>query len=50
MEVILLPAPQILIFRVTKMKTLIGYADYWVLKLNENGDIIWQNTIGGFRI
>ena len=23
------------------------YADYWVLKLNATGAIIWQNTIGG---
>ena len=23
------------------------YADYWVLKLNATGDILWQNTIGG---
>lgn len=24
-----------------------GQRDYWVLKLNENGNIIWQNSIGG---
>ncbi len=24
----------------------LGY-DYWVLKLNNNGNILWQNTIGG---
>ena len=24
-----------------------GSFDYWVLKLDENGTIIWQNTIGG---
>lgn len=24
-----------------------GSFDYWVLKLDENGNIIWQNTIGG---
>ena len=24
-----------------------GYSDYWVLKLNNTGNIIWQNTIGG---
>ena len=24
-----------------------GSFDYWVLKLDENGDITWQNTIGG---
>lgn len=24
-----------------------GYADYWILKLNNTGNITWQNTIGG---
>lgn len=24
-----------------------GGLDYWVLKLDENGNIVWQNTIGG---
>src|SRR5690606_32512121 len=24
-----------------------GSMDYWVLKLDENGNIVWQNTIGG---
>ena len=24
-----------------------GQSDYWVLKLNNSGNIIWQNTIGG---
>ena len=24
-----------------------GSYDYWVLKLDENGNIVWQNTIGG---
>ena len=24
-----------------------GSLDYWVLKLDENGNIVWQNTIGG---
>ncbi len=24
-----------------------GYQDYWVLKLDSTGNIIWQNTIGG---
>ena len=23
------------------------YSDYWVIKLNASGEIIWQNTIGG---
>ena len=31
-----------------KMENAInGSFDYWVLKLDENGNIIWQNTIGG---
>lgn len=25
----------------------LGERDYWVVKLNPNGDIVWQNTIGG---
>ncbi len=24
-----------------------GYADYWVVKLDGSGNILWQNTIGG---
>ncbi|NHZ86117.1 MAG: T9SS C-terminal target domain-containing protein, partial [Planctomycetia bacterium] len=24
-----------------------GRSDYWVIKLDETGNIIWQNTIGG---
>lgn len=24
-----------------------GYADYWILKLDNTGNIVWQNTIGG---
>ena len=24
-----------------------GYADFWILKLNANGDIVWQKTYGG---
>ncbi len=24
-----------------------GLYDYWVLKINETGEIVWQNTIGG---
>ncbi len=24
-----------------------GHYDYWILKLNSNGQVLWQNTIGG---
>ena len=27
-----------------------GVEDYWVVKLNEMGEITWQNTIGGSAI
>jgi hypothetical protein len=27
-----------------------GDFDYWIIKLNGNGDIVWQNTIGGSGI
>jgi hypothetical protein len=30
-----------------KVETNFGGFDYWVLLLNESGNIIWQNTIGG---
>ncbi len=30
-----------------KSEANIGYTDYWVIKLDENGNIMWQNTIGG---
>ena len=30
-----------------KTEALIGIYDYWVLKLNSAGTIVWQNTIGG---
>lgn len=30
-----------------KTEALIGIYDYWVLKLNSVGAIVWQNTIGG---
>jgi hypothetical protein len=30
-----------------KTKNSNGYIDYWVVKLNANGAIQWQNTIGG---
>lgn len=26
-----------------------AYPDYWILKLNPSGNVIWQNTIGGER-
>ena len=25
-----------------------GYEDYWILKINELGNIVWQKTIGGW--
>ncbi len=24
-----------------------GYPDYWIVKLNENGDLVWKTTLGG---
>lgn len=30
-----------------KSETNRGRSDYWVIKLDESGDIVWQNTIGG---
>lgn len=30
-----------------KTEALIGIYDYWILKLNTSGNILWQNTIGG---
>ena len=30
-----------------KTEENIGYSDYWIIKLDENGNIIWQNTLGG---
>lgn len=27
-----------------------GSADYWIVKTNENGDIVWQKTFGGSSI
>jgi type IX secretion system substrate protein len=30
-----------------KTENSLGEEDYWVLKLNETGNILWQNTIGG---
>ena len=30
-----------------KTEAAIGLADYWVVKLDNNGNIEWQNTIGG---
>lgn len=26
-----------------------NYADYWVIKIDSLGNIIWQNDIGGFK-
>ena len=28
---------------------LVDDKDFWILKLNKNGDILWQNTIGGSK-
>ncbi|MBK9554981.1 MAG: T9SS type A sorting domain-containing protein [Bacteroidetes bacterium] len=31
-----------------KTEAVVGFsADYWILKLNSSGNIVWQNTIGG---
>lgn len=30
-----------------KTENSLGFYDYWVVKLNAAGDIMWQNTIGG---
>ena len=30
-----------------KTETSKGYYDYWIIKLNDKGKIVWQNTIGG---
>ncbi len=30
-----------------KTEACLGVADYWVVKLDNSGNIIWQNTIGG---
>lgn len=30
-----------------KTENSMGFADYWILKLDFNGNILWQNTIGG---
>ena len=29
-----------------KTETLLGFQDYWVIKLDASGSILWQNTIG----
>ena len=31
-----------------KVESNIGEGDGWLIKLNEEGDVIWQNTIGGY--
>ncbi len=31
-----------------KTEDSIGSDDYWIVKLNSNGDVEWDNTIGGF--
>lgn len=33
-----------------KTETNFGYEDYWLIKLNQDGEILWQNTIGGSSI
>ena len=30
-----------------KTEASMGGLDYWIVKLNATGDIVWQNTIGG---
>ncbi len=30
-----------------KTENSIGAGDYWIIKLNASGNIVWQNTIGG---
>lgn len=30
-----------------KTEPVSGFSDYWVIKLNASGTIVWQNTIGG---
>ena len=31
-----------------KSESVIGYDDYWVIKINSFGGILWQNTLGGY--
>lgn len=33
-----------------KTENNFGYEDYWLIKLNPEGEILWQNTIGGSSI
>ncbi len=32
-----------------KTENRIGYADYWVVKIDSIGNIVWQNSIGGSK-
>lgn len=33
-----------------KSENSVGYSDYWIIKVDLNGNIVWQNTIGGNNI
>jgi hypothetical protein len=33
-----------------KTEANFGYEDYWLIKLNQDGEVLWQNTIGGSSI
>ncbi len=36
-------------FQVIKLKTSNGENDYWIVKTDSQGNIQWQNTIGGSK-